>query len=158
MPHLWEAPVKVPTEEELVQQRGDDPRFEALMKRYAEVDARIAAAKREKSELEDEQQNLRQLLVDEVRNLGLARGSTLRVDGVGTFGFTTKRGWRVAADDRERLVTELIEEGSTALLTVGKKALDDWCADRLNTGRDVPEYVKRYEDRHVPRISLEKSR
>lgn len=132
----------------------ENPKFVELMKRYKQVDERIRELEGEKKELSPQKDNLRTLLRDEVRAMGLTRGSTLQVEGTGRFGYTTKKIYSLPADRREEFVRLLIEEGSIPLLTVGKQDLAAWCEDRLSTDREVPEYIKIYEDREVPRITL----
>lgn len=138
--------------------RGENAKFEALMRRYKAVDEKIAVVKREKADLEAELSNVKQLLREEVLNMGVSKGSTLRVEGVGKFHFTTQRYYRVpSGDEREHLVRLLVAEGSQSLLTIGKKDLNDWCRDRKDSEEAVPDYIKFHEDKHVPVISLTKS-
>lgn len=149
------AKVRVP---DTLLEKGAEPQFEALMRTYQAKSEKADELKKEKADIEQELTYLKGLIRDAVVNMGLAKGSTLRVEGVGRFNFTTQKYWRVpTGDERERLVHTLLEEQSVSLLTVGKRDLNDWCRDREDREVDVPDYLQFIEDANVPVISLKKA-
>jgi hypothetical protein len=150
-------------------------RFEALLKKYDELDQAASAASERKAELEASRDNVRTLLKDEVTNMGLGRRTRLSVPGVGDFSFTTERYHRMPAERREDFalllirrslllrgmneddiehVVDLLHGTEVALLTIGKSDLNEWCKERADEDEPLPPYVTFFEDRFVPRISL----
>lgn len=129
------------------------------MRAYKALEVKIAEIKEDKKEKDEQQANVKKLIASEVVNMGVGKGSKLKVEGVGSFNFTTQRYYRVpSGDERERLVRMIMDEpNGIALLTIGKKDLNDWCQDRLNREEEVPEFLQYFEDTMVPVISLKKA-
>ena len=134
------------------------PKFEELMRLYDDVETRLAELKAQMADLDEQRKIIRDRLRDEVTNLGLGRGTTLDVPGVGTFHFTTHSAYNVPAEYREAFVKTLIDRGETALLTVGKADLKAWCDDMKRTDEPIPDYLTYFEDSFVPSISLESAK
>lgn len=165
-------------------------RFEQLLRKYDELDQQAADAKDVKSDAEQSRDYVKGLLRDEVRNMGLGKGSKLEVEGVGKFSFTTRRYYQLPAPSREEFALLLIRRSleqkvvaaseeeraqridevvnvlrgtEVALLTIGQKELDRWCAERkAEVDEDepsaVPAYVTYHEDGFVPVISLDSAK
>ncbi len=134
------------------------PNFSNLLKGYDRVETRKAELKGELDVLDLQRTSLRQLLSQEVQNMGLGRGTKLDVPGTGSFHFTTQRGFSLPAEYREEFVKILISRGETSLLTIGRADLKAWCDDMLARGEAIPSYIKKFEDRFVPAISLESTK
>ncbi len=132
--------------------------FKNLMQGYDLVETRKAELKSDLETIEAQRSSLRQLLSQEIQNMGLGKGSKLDVPGTGSFHFTTQRGFSLPAEYREEFVKMLIARGETALLTVGRADLKAWCDDMLDRGEGIPSYIKKFEDRFVPSISLESTK
>lgn len=132
--------------------------FKHLLTGYDRVETRKAELKEEMNTLEAQRTSLRQLLSQEVQNMGLGKGSKLDVPGTGTFNFTTQRGFSLPAEYREEFVKMLIDQDATALLTIGRADLTAWCDDMLQRGEAIPSYIKKFEDRFVPAITLESTK
>jgi hypothetical protein len=134
------------------------PQFAELLNLYDDVETQIADLKQRLDDLSEQRKLLRDRLRDEVTNMGLGKGTTLDVPGVGTFHFTTRREYNVPREYREQFVKALIQRGEESLLTIGKADLKAWCDDMERTKETIPSYITYYEDQFVPSISLESSK
>ncbi len=133
----------------------DRTRFIDLMTQYDNADCRLEELKEEKANVEATHRHLRDLLRDEVMNMGLGKGVKLPVEGTGSFSFTTQEHASLPAQFREDFVHARIEAGEEALLTIGKNDLKAWVKERREAGEDVPEYIKMRQDKFVPVIQLD---
>jgi hypothetical protein len=134
------------------------PQFAELLTLYDDVETQIAEMKQRLDDLNEQRKLLRDRLRDEVTNMGLGKGTTLDVPGVGTFHFTTHRAYTVPSEYRETFVKSLIQRGEEALLTIGKADLKAWCDDMERMKEPLPSYLTYYEDNFVPSISLESAK
>ena len=149
---------KTPVPEKQVEQ-GGMPEFAALMRAYKKVNDHIEELKDEKKDQEEQLAYLKKLIQTEVKNMDLGPKSVLRIEGVGSFNFTSQRYYKVPSGDaRERLMRKLLEEkDGVALLTIGKKDLNEWCKDREDQELEIPAYLEYFEQKDVPVISLKKA-
>lgn len=134
------------------------PQLRVLLEEYDRLDREAAERAEAKRNAEDAREHVKGLLRDEATNMGLGKGSRAVYEGLGTFGWTTKRYWRLPSEHREQFVRLLIERGEEALLTIGQKDLNAWCDDMEARGEELPSYLKYHEDRFVPQISLESAK
>lgn len=133
-------------------------KFAALMQEYDRVDSQLAAMKEAVEGMEAERDNLRTLLRDEVLSLGVAKGSKLEIEDVGTFHFTSRKHYRIPAEYREQFVRELIQSEQQVMLSIGKADLKVWCEDMERTDTPLPTYLAYHEDKFVPVISLDSAK
>jgi hypothetical protein len=140
-------------------ERGTNPRFEELMRRYQAITLKVDALSEERKLAIGQQDNLKALLKEEVQNMGLGRGSKLKIDGVGAFSFTTNRYYACTKERRLELVDLLIERGEKSLLTIGKADLASW-ASEVDEDEDqtLPDFVTFFEDKFVPRVAVDKTK
>jgi hypothetical protein len=132
----------------------DNPLITELMQKYAAAEKKKKAAEAERKTASAEMEELKGVLKTEVLNLGLGKGTKLKVEGIGSFSFQTKKFWRLPKADREVFCRMLAAKGEHALLTIGKTDLNDWCNDRVATEEDLPDYITFHEDEFIPRVTL----
>lgn len=129
-------------------------RFADLMRQYAKKKAESNALKEQKSAVDGELDNLRELMRIEAMNLGIVRGSKLKFENLGSFTFQKKTYYSVPKEHRGEFARLLAGRQEHALLTINKTDLADWCEDMQSIGEKVPDYVAVKVDEFVPYVSL----
>lgn len=137
----------------------EESQFAKLMRIYQIQANRKKQLDAEVTEIKGVLENAKSLIRAEVQNIGLAKGSTMKVEGVGKFNFTTTRYYSVPPERRAEFIALIIERGEEVLLDMPKKALNDWCNaviedyDASIPGSfELPSYIRFFEDTMVPRI------
>lgn len=144
------APAAAPEPKAAVE--GEDT-FAALMRQYHNNEIELERAKALVSDLDSVRTNLRTLLRSEALNRSIGKGSNVRIDGVGVFGWTTQRSHVVPRERREEFARLLAGRDEYSLLTIGKRDLREWCEE---LGDKKPAYIEFHEDPFVPRIKLDR--
>lgn len=143
--------------------QNDD--FAGLMQAYSNTNAEVTRLKDLKKDADATLGALKDSMREVATNIGLAKGSTFRVEGAGKFNWTTQRGFNLPAGDREQFVRLLIERGEISLLTIGSSNLNAWCNQVIDDYDEddpdsfrLPSYIQKFEDTMVPRVALDKKK
>ncbi len=136
-----------------------DSQFSKLMRVYQVQAHRKARLEAELKDTKSVLENAKELIRSEVGTIGLAKGSVMRVDGIGKFNYTTNRYYSVPPENRAEFVELIIERGEQSLLEMGKKSLNDWCKAIVDDydaevpgSFELPNYIRFFEDTMVPNI------